>query len=222
MLRKPQNVKCCSLTPSSAFCRQPDFPFLHERPGVEDLTLVVCFFYLSGNRKWLAQLPKPKSIVFFMKQLWTLLHGLEKREDQWWTESGTGDRIHPLFWFLVCSSFSLHVFYELTPMLQDWPWESLQEEGRVYYIYILYVHKLKALILSIVFNYLRFLMMKIDCTKFFFFIILLVHVVARTDLWMVHTLLQSQLLLFILVYKKKGFFFLQSLLPIMNAQIKHL
>lgn len=46
-------------------------------------------------------------------------------------------------------------------------------EGRVYYIYILYVHKLKALILSIVFNYLRFLMMKIDCTKFFFFFLFL-------------------------------------------------
>lgn len=48
----------------------------------------------------------------------------------------------------------------------------------------MYTIKLKALILSIVFNYLHFLMMKIDCTKFFFFFFfysLLVHVVARTD-----------------------------------------
>lgn len=78
---------------------------------------------------------------------------------------------------------NLHVIYKLTQMLETCWYESLQgRAGYIIYTYCMYTIKLKALILSIVFNYLRFLMMEIDCTKFFFFYYsLLVHVVARTD-----------------------------------------
>lgn len=61
------------------------------------------------------------------------------------------------------------VFCELTQMLETCWYESLQgRAGYIIYTYCMYTMKLKALILSIVFNYLRFLMMKIDCIKFFF------------------------------------------------------
>lgn len=65
----------------------------------------------------------------------------------------------------------------------------------------MYTIKLKALILSIVFNYQCFLM-KIDCTKCLFFILLLVHVVARTDELYGWYTKYSQQLLFILRCKK--------------------
>ena len=59
--------------------------------------------------------------------------------------------------------------YKLTQMLETCWYESLQgRAGYIIYTYCMYTIKLKALILSIVFNYLRFLMMKIDCTVFFF------------------------------------------------------
>lgn len=70
----------------------------------------------------------------------------------------------------------------------------------------MYTIKLKALILSIVFNYQHFLM-KIDCTKcfgfFFIIMLLLVHVVARTDELYGWYTKYSQQLLFILRCKKK-------------------
>lgn len=94
--------------------------------------------------------------------------------------------------FVAGAVISLHVPHELTQMSQTCRDESLQgRAGYIIYTYCMYTIKLKALILSIVFNYVRFLMMKIDCTKFFFFYSLLVHVVARTygTLWMVHQLL---------------------------------
>lgn len=59
--------------------------------------------------------------------------------------------------------------YKLTQMLETCWYESLQgRAGYIIYSYCMYTIKLKALILSIVFNYLLFLMMKIDCTEFFF------------------------------------------------------
>ena len=82
-------------------------------------------------------------------------------------------------WLLSICMF----IYKLTQMLETCWYESLQgRAGYIIYTYCMYTIKLKALILSIVFNYLRFLMMKIDCTVFFllFFYSLLVHVVART------------------------------------------
>lgn len=74
-------------------------------------------------------------------------------------------------------------------MLETSWYESLQgRAGYIIYSYCMYTIKLKALILSIVFNYLRFLMMKIDCTEFVFFFILCLCMLpgqAKT-LWMVH------------------------------------
>lgn len=70
--------------------------------------------------------------------------------------------------------------------------------------------------------------MKIDCTKclVLFFILLLVHVVARTDELYGWYTKYSQQLLFILRCKKnkenQRHCCNHCLLPIMNAQIKHL
>lgn len=90
-------------------------------------------------------------------------------------------------------------------MLQTCLWITTGGGQGIFYIniytYCMYTIKLKALILSIVFNYQCFLM-KIDCTKCLFFILLLVHVVARTDELYGWYTKYSQQLLFILRCKK--------------------
>lgn len=82
-----------------------------------------------------------------------------------------------------------------SPLHSDW-WLDLHVHGPVsaitsnrglLYRGCMYTLKLKALMLSIVLKYLRFLMMNIDCTKFFFFFFLLVvHVCFQDRTWMVH------------------------------------
>lgn len=112
---------------------------------------------------------------------------------------------HTVLWSVTCLSLTqrnqpmtlssvLHVVYKPTQMSETCWFESLQgRAGYIIYTYCMYTIKLKALILSIVFNYLHFLMMKIDCTKlvvfFFFFIILCLCMLSPEQmktLWMVH------------------------------------
>lgn len=119
----------------------------------------------------------------------------------------------------------LHVYivHKLTQMFEACRYESLQgRAGYIIYTYCMYTVKLKALILSIVFNYLRFLMMKIDCTVLFLYT-LLVHVVARTgENFLDGTTLMSHNCCCSARCKKNKWHFFIRLLPIMNAQIKHL
>lgn len=133
------------------------------------------------------------------------------------------DQLHVSVWHSWWLSVNLHVLYKLTQMLETCWYESLQgRAGYIIYTYCMYTIKLKALILSIVFNYLRFLMMKIDCTKLFFFILCLcMSPEQMKTLWMVHQHSRSHTTVAVHpgVKKKRHFC---SLLPIMNAQIKHL
>lgn len=96
-------------------------------------------------------------------------------------------------------------------------------QGILYiYIYILYVHKLKALILSIVFNYQHFLM-KIDCTKCFFILCLCMLLPEQMN-FMDGTPVTAVALHPPVFKRKRNLRYCCSycLLPIMNAQIKHL
>lgn len=96
-------------------------------------------------------------------------------------------------------------------------------QGILYiYTYCMYTIKLKALILSIVFNYLRFLMMKIDCTVFvflFFACACCCQNWRKLYGWYTPTLMSHSCSA---RCKKKKRHFCSHLLPIMNAQIKHL
>lgn len=93
-------------------------------------------------------------------------------------------------------------------------WITTGEGRYIIYTYCMYTIKLRALILSIVFNYLRFLM-KIDCTKFFCILRLCMLPEQMKKVMDGTPILMSQLLT--LVYKKRKLF-LQSL-PIMMHKL---